>query len=200
MYSIFSATGSMVPKIQHIRTAGFSLAELIITITIISLVTAVILFRYDSFNSTTLLNSQAYEVALDIRQAQVYGLSVRSSGVASFREEYGVYFSNSSPNQYIFFQDNGSTVPAAYTAGEALNTITLDTRFAISGICSVSPCSSGGTPLNELSITFRRPNFDALFYSPQDSSISMVYIDVSPVGSTAVRTVSVSNTGQIVSN
>ena len=177
---------------------GFSLPELIVTIAIISLMTAIVLFRYSSFNSGALLQSQAYEMALDLRQTQVFGLSVRSEGSSTnFREEYGLYFDSNNSGQYIFFQDSGSAVPAsrASDGSEDLNVILLDPRYRIDGICVNSGCTS----INDVSITFKRPNFDALFRSSGFAgTIDEVSVTIAPVSdSTKTRTVNITNTGQI---
>ena len=81
--------------------AGFTLIELMITITIVTLVTGIVMANYSSFNSVVLLKSQAYELALDLRSAQVYGVSVGGT-TNSFRGAYGIYFdvANGNQNQY----------------------------------------------------------------------------------------------------
>ena len=40
-----------------------------------------------------------------MRQAQVFGLSVRSTDGGIFTGGYGVYFSTSTPQQYLLFAD-----------------------------------------------------------------------------------------------
>ncbi len=185
---------------------GFTLPELLVSIAIITIVTAILLFRYDAFNSTALLNNQSYEMALDIRQAQVAGVSVRAgSGTSRFDEEFGVYVSMSQTGQYIYFRDSGSTEPAAYNSGEEVEVSTLDARFSIAGICAnaVSLDCVGGTKLSEVSISFARPNFDAKFKGSDGggnnvSGIESVSIALQPNNNSQVtRLVHVSSSGQI---
>ena len=50
---------------------GFGLVELLVSISIMLLVTMVVLVNHESFNNGALLRSQAYEVALRLREVQL---------------------------------------------------------------------------------------------------------------------------------
>src|SRR3989338_5478037 len=98
---------------------GFTLIELIVVSAIIILITTFILFQQSKFNSSTLLRSLTYSMALSVRQAQVYGTSVRgftpaAGGSATFGSGYGIHFpAGATPYQYYLFaatespNDNG---------------------------------------------------------------------------------------------
>lgn len=95
------------------RSRGFTLIELLVVSLIIVLITGTLIFRQQGFNSTTLLRSLSYSVALSLRQAQVYGVSVRENAIGTglFASGYGVYFSNSglaNNNHYLLFSDKGN--------------------------------------------------------------------------------------------
>src|SRR6202012_1868912 len=102
-------------------------------------------FQQSKFDSSTLLRSLAYSVALSVRQAQVYGTSVLgtatsqsncATGVSGsyalsncYASAYGIYFNSASSGQYILFADldgNGK-----YTAGENVKVFTLGTNYVI---------------------------------------------------------------------
>lgn len=185
---------------------------------IIALITAFVVFRQQGFNSSTLLRSLAYSVALSVRQAQVYGVSVRESaaGSGSFAQGYGVYFSNSgladNTHYFIFTDTNGN---GQYNAGEELPRFTIGngrgTDYRIYKFCahaaSGDQCSFGtALTINLLSIYFRRPNPDACFATSQNAGACAVgaspvydyaYVQLEMVGGTDVRTVKVTSTGQI---
>lgn len=185
-----------------------------VSIGIITVVTAILLFRFDAFNSTTLLNSQAYEMALDIRQAQVSGVSVRGDNKTDqFNEEFGVYFRRGSDGQYLLYRDNGNDKVAKYnydnrndpnTRDDVIEKMYLDTRFRITEICanSVSVDCPNEYSLDELSIYFARPNFDAKFWGRNTSGvvsgINSVSIAIQPLdGGDAHKFVYITPAGQI---
>jgi prepilin-type N-terminal cleavage/methylation domain-containing protein len=90
--SIFSQLSRFFgsPRVRH-AAKGFTLVELLVVFAIMTLITALILFQHRRFDSSTLLRSLAYSIALSIRQSQVYGTSVRQFG-SNFNYSYGVYF------------------------------------------------------------------------------------------------------------
>ena len=178
---------------QSRQTAGFSIVELMITISIIVLVTGLVLARYSSFNNSVLLQAQAFEIGFDIRQAQQTAISVQAAESAS-RNGFGIHFDTSHPNQYIFFEDlnnNGEFDDGTGIADdETLNAFLIDTRFEIVGIRTGS---GSMTPRNEVSITYRRPNFDGRIRPNGE----IVEIDIATGPDAPVRTIRVTQTGQI---
>jgi len=174
---------------------GFSLIELMVTISIVTLVTGIVMVKYTSFNNVVILKSQAYELALDIRAAQVYG--VNAKGVNSlFQGAYGIYFdisSSGNKNHYILFNDlNGNR---KYDSGEEIgDTYTIDSRFEISQICSGISCTSA----NQAGIAFRRPDFDAYIVAGSAVGESQIDIVISSVQNSSLsRVVTVYSSGQI---
>lgn len=193
---------------QHSKKSGFTVVELMVTITIVVLVTGVVLVQYSSFNSSVLLTSQAYKTAFDFREAQSLAISSRGRGTNNtFREEYGLYFNMSARNQYLLFQDVGNTiVPARYNFGEEIGSPTIiDPRFEISLMCvsasAVSECDGTTTDVSTLSVSFERPDFDAAFYAtgtgvPASIQTALIYI-TSISDDTASKIVRISTSGQI---
>lgn len=203
----------MFYKASQSKIAGFSLLEVLITSAIIGIVTAVVLVRYGAFNNSVLLKNQAFEIALAIRQAQVYSISIRAQDVGGaspeFRNRYGVFFDFSAgPTQsYKVFIDNGSTVGEYDGTDTEIETGVLDSRFELSDACVTV---GGGTircysasEVRDLSVTFKRPNFDAQFVARNQSgglidnvvSADLTLEGVS--GSPVTRVIEVNKTGQI---
>lgn len=199
---------------------GFTLVELLVVSLIIILITAFVLFRQNKFNSSTLMRSLSYGVALSIRQAQVYGVSVRESAANSnvFASGYGVHFGNSGLvdlTHYLIFADvNGN---GEYAAGEELPRFTIGngrgTDYLIKNICAhhiasdADQCSSGtSATISSLTIYFRRPNPDACFSTALNNTACAVgatpvydyaYVQLMTPTGADYRTVKVTNTGQI---
>lgn len=192
--------------LKNSEQAGFGLVELLVSVSIAVLVMSVVMFNQGSSNSAVLLRSQAYEVALAVRETQLSAVS--ATGLSSdYRNVFGMYFNTaaSSKGFYYTFLDAGSPGNNFYDTGEGIGKRNnLDKRFEISAIRLVT----GGveTVESDVSIVFQRPNFDALFYTAAGvsagASVSAVEIDVRLIGTTGsavgeVRTVEVSRTGQI---
>lgn len=181
---------------------GFGLVELMVSISIMVLITSVILVKHDSYNGATLLRSQAYEIALQLREIQLLSISATEAGTG-FRNVYGIHFSTAANDSYFNFRDADSDYYFDPGAEEFGKPGTLDSKFEIDEIRLV-----GGAVVNNLSVTFQRPNFDALFYTAPapggevGPGVSAVEIDIRTKGTTGagngkIRTIEVTRTGQI---
>ncbi len=150
---------------------------------IMVVVTSAMLVRQSRFDSSTVLRSLAYGVALSVRQAQVYGTSVVGTSTTQvacgtgfyntvtgncYASAYGLYFSNALstavPSSYILFADlNGD---GKYETNEFVKSFFLPTGYTISNFCAtnqsgVQRCEPAS--ISSLAIIFKRPNPDAQF-------------------------------------
>jgi hypothetical protein len=195
MFSRFLSSSSKATP----PTAGFGLVELLVSISVMVIVISVIVVRQSSFNSSILLRSQAFEVALQLRDIQLNAVSA-SFDSSGFRAVLGAHFVDDvdSNRLYNIFRDDPTLVGGTlnfYDEGEefGLQGI-LDNRFRINDIRNIG----GNYDDNGLSIVFERPNFDARFFdSAGEVMASQIEIDIIEVGGTAVRTVEVTSAGQI---
>jgi len=205
MFSHFLAFG----KKQRPATAGFSLVELLVSIGILVLVLSIVVTQQRPFNGSVLLRSQAYELALAIREVQQSAISAinsDTSGTDDFRAVLGIHFDTTSgaDQRYTIFSDNG-TNDHAYDSSDTLfgPPGLLDPRFEIRAVQRVDV----GAPVDRtsVSVTFERPNFDAIFESntgvTQRSGAFHILIGEAGGTGTAcpadIRTVEVTATGQI---
>jgi prepilin-type N-terminal cleavage/methylation domain-containing protein len=117
---------------------GFSLVELMVSITIFIMITSITLTNYPRFSNKLSLDLLAQDIALSVRQAQISGSSVLGSKSVTGEEArvfkaYGVRFEAPRPADeaaypYIIFADITSSSnfnqydgPSTYKFGEDLN-------------------------------------------------------------------------------
>jgi prepilin-type N-terminal cleavage/methylation domain-containing protein len=139
-------------------SSGFTLIEMLVVIGIMTVVSGVVLANNSRFGGQVLLQNLAYDIALSIRQSQVYGISVQRFGTAAtFAPAYGMYFNVSSPTTYVLFGD--VTPNGIFDTGETVQSTTIQSGFSISELYA----TVGGveTAVNSLNITYRRPDPDA---------------------------------------
>lgn len=183
-------SGSLVMPSAFRSQRGFSILEILITTAIIGIITGLVTLRYGSFNNLILLKNQAYQVAIDLREAQTKAVSVAGT-TGAFRQPYGMYFSTSQPDRYILFLDSNPE-NGVYNTGEELETRRIDSRFRLKRLCSGSSASC--TSLSELSITFRRPNFDAIMNA---GTVANAVVEIETITGDSTRMVNVNTVGQI---
>ena len=160
--------GGMPPGAKAHSTAGFTLIELVVVTGIILVVTSVVLVNNNRFGGVVQLENLAYDVALSVRQAQVFGVSVQryGSGASSdFSSGYGMHFNINDPVHYEFFADLDKD--GFFDPGENVppSPYTIRSGFRIAGLCSpqgqdAATCVSA-TPVTQLDIAFKRPEADA---------------------------------------
>ena len=153
----------------HKYTRGFTFIELMVSTAIIVTLGSVVLYNYGTFNDNLALSSAGQEMAIAIRQAQIYALNVKESKTSSgqFSYAYGIYFhpTNNPTDYYIFIDSNGDKI---YTVGngcggavtECIEHIALRDGVVISAFGANSGCGSLN-PARHLDITFLRPSTDA---------------------------------------
>lgn len=180
------------------NSRAFTLVELLVSVAIFTMMTALLVVKYGNFNQSVLLTNLAYDVALTIRTAQTYGLSVKNidTGTVSFNNGYGVHFDTGPTNKrkIVFFADRNSN--GLYNGGtEHISTYELKRGAIISGLCAGAVgCSSSGTPI--MDIIFKRPNPNAKIYL--DKVGPSAYAEITVTGSDGgTRVVTVRENGQI---
>jgi prepilin-type N-terminal cleavage/methylation domain-containing protein len=90
--------------------SGFTLVEMMVVMTLVTILATVIIFNHQKFNDNLELTNLSYEVALSLRQAQVYGVSVKEFKEGTTEEQrfgtpYGVHFNSRTSvlqKQFIF--------------------------------------------------------------------------------------------------
>lgn len=204
--------------------SGFSLPELIIVIAIFVIISSIAMFNQSKLSSSVLLTNMGYEVGLAVREAQIYGIGVRSEDLGTtFTGQYGAHFSvaDGQERQVIVFADQADINGGPnfkYDEGEEKYIYEFDNRRGnkIAALCvgnidtsNTETCAAGASfgaaeSLTEFDILFKRPNPSALIYGPTAvddptpvAKIGRAYIVVSSVDGDDCRVVIIESTGQI---
>lgn len=182
---------------------AFTIVEMLVCLAILMTVSSVMLVKNAQFRQHLLLRSLAYEIALAIRQAQVYGLGVReyegiSDPIAAFQVGYGLHFDFATPTTFILYADiDGDHVYQAGSEDRIIQTSEFSPGNRIVTICAgavvLSGCVSG--PPGVLDIEYERPNPEAFINGTQVQPWATVRIE-SPFGDQ--RVVAASTMGQII--
>ena len=154
-------------NLQSRPTAGFTLIELLAVTGIMVVITSVVLVNNGRFGGVIQLQNLAYDVALSIRQAQVYGISVARFGEDNFSTGYGVHFDTSNPDTYALFAD-ALTVNGLYDCPnpgtdtcELMQTTNITRGFSIQDLCGTPPGGTTCDAKSNIDIVFIRPEPDA---------------------------------------
>ena len=205
-----SHTRSFSGKKHTVYAQGFSLPELLVSIAIIGIISTIVLVKYSAFDSTVIAKSAAYEVALALREAQVKSVSVARSD-DNFDNPFGIHLTKGeSVFQTFVFKDPDFGEFAQYDSAKAEKILDtqLERGMTIGEICIRNTNSGGGEcDIETLDISFRRPEFKAIFYAtepgaPDDiehlpSTIPKAYIRInSPTGANNFE-IEVTQLGQI---
>ncbi len=102
-----------------IKNRGFTLVELMVSISIFMLLTGVTLMSYPKFSNKLSLDLLAEDIALSLRQAQIFGSSVLGSksttaGQTKTFGAYGIHFEKptaTNPYAYLLFADIDNQAP-----------------------------------------------------------------------------------------
>ncbi|HVZ75813.1 MAG TPA: hypothetical protein VG934_00900 [Candidatus Paceibacterota bacterium] len=176
-----------------------------------TVLTAVLLLQQKKFDSSTLLRSLAYSIALSVQQAQVYGTSVRQFGTTAggFSYSYGVSFTTGdlTNNYYTLFADINANGLYDSASGEQVQQFKISPGYGVVKFCGVvdantqdcSDSSGGGTTITSLGIYFKRPNTDAQFATDATGhTYCAAYVEIEGPDLTNFRNIEVTTAGQIL--
>lgn len=183
---------------------GFTLIELLVVTGIIVVISSLVLANTNSFGGKVQLENLAYDIALTVRQAQVYGISVQRFGSnATFAPAYGVHFvrnvNTNVQDAFVLFADiNDSRLYDDCNDPATCELVTAELVFA--GYHVTDLCTTTGSEVcghASLDITFHRPNPDASIRADGQDTVyeSARIIVTSPHGDS--QSITVDQNGQI---
>lgn len=170
-----------------------------IVVSIMGVISSVVFYNYGDFNDSLALSSAANEVAIAIRQSQVYGINVKESttGSTQFNYSFGIYFDRSRTNYRVFVD---SVIPAnnKYDAGESVELFNLRNGVRINNVCDTTGgpanCNRPNNLVQGINVIFTRPNPDAKIYFADNSGNNIL----GPISAAKVRLRSAKGTDKYV--
>lgn len=157
--------------------AGFSLIEMLITISVMGIIAGTVFVQRSSFSESISLKNVAQEIAVAIRQAQVYGVSSRGSNLGDDFDEfsYGVYFNLSNEQSFLMYRDTRGN-RGYQPADDLIETYQLPRDMRIRYICvhddfDTTACNTADR--DNLVIRFSRPHPDAQILTRNGNEITI---------------------------
>lgn len=130
---------------------------------IFMVLSGVVLSANSRFGNTIILQNLAHDMALTVRQAQVYGIAVRRYQGVNFDVGYGMHFVLPAADSLSIYELYGDVnANGVYDAGETVTSTTLRGGYRIVDICARATSGIDVCSLPVVDILFRRPEPDAL--------------------------------------
>jgi len=193
---------------------GFTLIELIVTVSVFVLLSVSLLGNYRATTRSLSLNTLAGIVASDIRQAQAFeiggvaGVTTNDtdpSGISftsAFNTSYQLFTDSLNPTTYNYQNDNAAS---ASCSGECRERMIIRGGSKVSKLC-VNMKRNGLTPatctsLQKLHITFKRPDPEPLRFTADNGTITWMGHDAEIIlaseDGTLTKVVTVWSTGLV---
>lgn len=89
------------------NTAGFTLYELLISISVVVVLTGIVMYNHKRFETDIEVSNLAYKLGLIVREAQTNSISVKQFGDdgRNFDTSYGLHFDKYINDEFIVFTD-----------------------------------------------------------------------------------------------
>jgi prepilin-type N-terminal cleavage/methylation domain-containing protein len=140
------------------KNQGYTLIELIVSISILTMITGLFLADYKSSNQKAMLNTAADQLASDIRLMQSYALGAKKTGSGTVPAGGWCINVFSPKDRYILFADNNGN--GDYDgAGEKYKEIILPVQLEIkTGGFVISLPAGGTTSRNRIDVCYQPPD------------------------------------------
>ncbi len=181
-------------SISYSAQKGLTFIELIVVMSIFSIIASVVLFNFSSFSTNITSQNLAQEIALQIKQAQTSALSgidptifqtdpdLNKEGAPTYGVRFNIDPSNTEEldgRSMVFFADrngndfydtSGTGCDYSITGTECLAMIRMNTSDTIVGICKDAECDGGLYTESKATLLFRRPFPEGRLYVADDGT------------------------------
>ncbi len=179
---------------------GLTFAEMIVSVSIISFITAIFVTNYNTTNKRTDIVMSSQALVSDIHQAQNNSLGLLKYGTEVPAGGWGVHFDLTNKNQYILFADlnaPGESGYRDYSADEGdpnqgARIVPLSAQTEISALRIYS--GSNTNPVESASVTFLPPDPRTNIYSSGATSTALE-IDIKELRGNTIKTIKVNFLG-----
>ncbi|HBC70734.1 MAG: hypothetical protein UU05_C0030G0005 [Candidatus Curtissbacteria bacterium GW2011_GWA1_40_47] len=152
----------VIKSSTHASGRGFTIIELLVSISIFTVLTGVVLAKYNTYNTSAPFANASEDVVLALRQAQVYGAGGKGNpavctGGTAFECTYGVYFSTSGTlkNGITLFVDTNNDRMFTQGTDSVIERIAWNSEISVSALSCPGPVGTCGSAVT---VTFRRPD------------------------------------------
>jgi prepilin-type N-terminal cleavage/methylation domain-containing protein len=199
-------------KLFFKENRGMSYIELIVVLSIFSVMTSVALFNYGNFQAKVDIKNLASDIALKAVESQKSSVSglfppapQLSLITSTWKPSYGLYFNLATNNKnFIYFTDvnNNHTYEGTTCTDECLSQISITKGSSISRIDVYYQGNPTPQTLSDLTISFTRPSSIAYFRSSVGLSPNIFYVQVTTVSANSSSTarIKVFSSGRIQVN
>ncbi len=165
------------------KGAGFTLVELLVVVSLISLFSVLLMTNYRSGDAQLKLQRSSYKLAQDIGRAEEMAISAKDFQ-GTIPSGFGIYLNLNQPSQYILFADLNAN--KQYDTGEAVETLKFENTVSLQALVPISAGSS-------LAITFSPPD-PTISFSPDSAVVS---VTIKTTGVASQKTIQVNKVGLI---
>lgn len=181
------------------KNRGMSYIELIVVLSIFAVMSSIIIFNYQEFQTKVDMKNLASDIALKVVEAQKSSLAgelppfpQQSSIISTWKPSYGLYFNPVSDNKsFTYFTDlnqNGifDDVNCSLNS-ECLEKINITKGNSISSLSVFYQGDATAYNFNDLTITFKRPNSSAVIKSTTPFANIVSYVQINIISPSQVK-------------
>lgn len=180
------------------KNRGMTYVELIVVLGIFSVLSSIVIFNYGEFQSKIDMKNLANDIALKIVEAQkaaIFGkfpnLAQQVGLPSTWKPSYGIYLNKTSDaKSFFYFVDlNGNHLyDGGDCTGECVEKITITKDNSISSLDVFYLGDTTAYSVNDLTLSFVRPNSIAEIKSATPLNSNISYVQITVISPKAIQT------------